>query len=372
MMHEATSRGDCHCRIAALSAKFMARRELCSVSPLLHGFHGCPAPPKERHVLEFLFLFAMFAVGVGILCLGAEGMLHGAVSIATRMGVSQLVIGLTLVAFGTSAPELSLDVSAALKGSTELAFGDLVGSNIANIGLILGIAAMICPLRVHMRLLRTELPIVIAVSLLVLALAWDGTIGQQDGIFMLAAFVLFLGYSYRAARQESARVKAEYKEAAGEATLPGKPLGKSWLLVVAGLAGLVLGAQLMVYSAVEAAKLLGVSELLIGLTIVAIGTSLPELATSAVAARRGDADIVVGNVIGSNIFNMLLILAVVAIIEPVPVAAQSLSVDLPVMIAFAVALVPIMLRGMVITRSEGILLTTGMAAFLAWQIYSAL
>lgn len=321
---------------------------------------------------QILLLVAIFAVGVVILYYGAEGMLHGAVSIATRMGVSQLVIGLTLVAFGTSAPELSLDISAAIKGSTQLAFGDLVGSNISNIGLILGIAAIICPLRINMRLLRAELPIMIAVSLLVLAIAFDGVISRQDGIFMLAAFVLFLGYSYRAARQESARVKAQFKEEAEETTLLGEPVGKSWLLVLVGLAGLVIGAQLMVYSAVEAAKLLGVSELLIGLTIVAIGTSLPELATSTVAACRGDADIVVGNVIGSNIFNMLLILAVVAIIQPVPVSPQSIRVDLPIMIAFAVALVPIMLRGMVITRREGYLLVAGMGGFLAWQIYAGL
>lgn len=323
-------------------------------------------------MLQVLLLVAIFAVGVVILYYGAEAMLHGAVSIATRMGISQLVVGLTLVAFGTSSPELSLDVSAALQGSTELAFGDLVGSNIANIGLILGIAAIICPLRIHMRLLRAELPIAIAVSLLVLALAWDGVISRQDGLFMLAAFVLFLGYSYRAARKESAKVKAQLEEEAEETTLRGEPLGKSWLLVAVGLAGLVIGAQLMVYSAVGAAKLLGVSELLIGLTIVAIGTSLPELATSTVAARRGDADIVVGNVIGSNIFNMLLILAIVAIIEPVPVATQSLYVDLPIMIAFVAALAPIMLRGMVITRREGMLLVAGMAAFLAWQIYAAI
>lgn len=323
-------------------------------------------------MLHILGLIAIFAVGVAILCYGAEAMLHGAVSIATRMGISQLVIGLTLVAFGTSSPELSLDVSAALQGSTQLAFGDLVGSNISNIGLILGIAAIIRPLHINMRLLRAELPIVIAVSLLVLGLGFDGEISRQDGLFMLAAFVLFLGYSFQAARNESARVKAEFQAEAKEAAPPGEPVGKSWLLVVVGLTGLVVGAQLMVYSAVEAAQLLGVSELLIGLTIVAIGTSLPELATSVVAARRGDADIILGNVFGSNIFNMLFILAIVAIIQPVPVTTQSIYVDLPIMIAFAAVLVPIFLRDMVISRRNGVFLVTGMAAFLGWQIYLGL
>ena len=233
-------------------------------------------------MLNVLVLFLIFAVGMVVLYFGAEATLNGAVSIAARMGVSQLVIGLTLVAFGTSCPELSLDISAAIQGSTDLAFGDLVGSNIANIGLILGIAAIVSPLRVQMRLLRAEVPIVIAVSLVVLGLASDGVISRQDGLFMLAAFVLFVGYSYRAARLESAKVQREIKEAAEVTT----GIGKSWLMIVLGLLGLVAGAQLMVYSAVEMARLIGVSELIIGLTIVALGTSLPELATSIVASRR--------------------------------------------------------------------------------------
>ena len=323
-------------------------------------------------MFHILGLVAVFVVGVVILCYGAAGMLRGAVSIATRMGISQLVIGLTLVAFGTSSPELSLDVSAALRGSTQLAFGTLVGSNIANVGLILGIAAMIAPLKINMRLLKVEAPIALAVSLLVLGLGFDGEISRLDGFILLGAFVLFITFSYWSARKESDRVKSEFVAAAHDASPVSEPMGKSWVLVVIGLVGLILGAQLMVYSAVEVAKLLGISELIIGLTIVAIGTSLPELATSIVAARRGDADIAVGNVIGSNIFNMLLILAVVAIILPVPVSTQSIRVDLPTMIAFAIAPLPMMFSGMVITRREGFLLVTAMAAFLGWQIHLAL
>lgn len=319
-------------------------------------------------MLYVLLLFAIFVVGVGILYVGAEATLHGAVSIATRMGISQLVVGLTLIAFGTSCPELSLDVSAALRGTTDLAFGDLVGSNIANIGLILAVAAIVCPLRVQMRLLRAELPVAIAVSVLVYALAFDGVISRQDGLFMLAGFVLFLSFSYRAARQESAKVQRDFKEAADAST----SMGKSSLLIVGGLLGLVAGAQLMVYAAIEMARMLGVSELIIGLTIVALGTSLPELATAIVASRRKQADIVVGNVIGSNIFNLLLILAIVAVITPVPVAVSSLQAELPVMIAFVVVLVPIMLRGMIVSRAEGIFLATGFAAFLGWQLYLSL
>jgi cation:H+ antiporter len=317
-------------------------------------------------MITIVMLFALFAVGLVVLYYGAEGTLHGAVSIARRMGISQLVIGLTLVAFGTSCPELSLDVSAALRGSTALAFGDLVGSNIANVGLILALAAIICPLRVRMRLLRAEVPIAIATSLLVLALSLDGEITRQDAIFMLAAFVLFVGYSYRAARKESAQVQEEFREAAAEMTTR-----RTAIYLVAGLLALVIGAQMMVYAAVEFAKLLGISELIIGLTIVALGTSLPELATSAVAARRKDADIVVGNVIGSNIFNMLLILALVALIQPVPVPATSHRVDLPVMIGFVAILIPMMLRGMIISRREGVFLLVGYVIFVCWQVTAA-
>lgn len=315
-----------------------------------------------------LWLASVFVVGLVILYFGAEGTLHGSVSIATRMGISPLVIGLTLVAFGTSCPELSLDISAAIRGNADLALGDLVGSNIANMGLILGIGAAIYPVRVHMRLLRAEVPIAIATSLLVLGLAVDGVISRQDGWIMLAAFVLFVGYSYRAARRESAAVKREITETVENHVSP----ARSAALVVGGLGALVVGAQLMVYAAVEAAGLLGISPLIIGLTIVALGTSLPELATSVVAARRKEGDIVAGNVIGSNIFNMLMILAVVAVIRPITVASGTIWVDLPVMIAFAAALVPIMLRGMVVSRGEGILLIAGYFAFLAWQLYAAL
>jgi cation:H+ antiporter len=319
-------------------------------------------------VLSIQTLLIIFVVGLVILYAGAEGTLHGSVSIARRVGISQLVIGLTLVAFGTSAPELSLDVSAAFQGSTDLALGDLVGSNIANIGLILGIAGILRPIRVHMRLLRAEVPILISASLVLYAMALDGEIGRQDGLIMLAMFVLFLGYSYRAARRESARVQQEFKEAATEKS----SMWKSSLMVISGLTGLVVGAQLMVYAAVGMAERMGVSELIIGLTIVAVGTSLPELATSVVASRRNEADIVVGNVIGSNIFNILFILALVAVISPVPVRPESLHVDMPVMIGFVVLLAPIMLRGMVVSRAEGIFLVTGYAAFLGWQLLAAL
>lgn len=323
-------------------------------------------------MLTVLWLLAIFAVGVVILYFGADNFLHGAVSIARRLGVSQLAIGLTLVAFGTSCPELSLDILAALQGTTDLAFGNLVGANIINVGLIMGVAAVISPLRIHLRLLRAELPIVIALSITVLAVALDGVISRQDGLLLLAAFVLFLAFSYRAARRESASVQREFKEAAEPPAEAPPGVAKSAAMGVGGLLALVIGAQFMVYSAVGLARLMGVSELVIGLTIVALGTTLPELATAVVASRRNEADIVVGNVIGSNIFNLMLVLAVVAVITPVPVATETLRIELPVMIAFVLALVPIMWRGMVVTRKEGLMLLSGFAAFLAWQFYVAI
>lgn len=310
----------------------------------------------------------VFAAGLGVLYLGAEGTLHGAVRLARSFGISPLVIGLTLVAYGTSAPELSLDVTAALRGTTDLAFGDLIGSNIANIGLILAVAAILRPLKVEMRLLRAEVPIVIAVSLLLWGLAADGELSRQDGLILLAGFVLLTGYMVRSVREESRAVQREFEQQSPRSGARWRDSG--W--VVLGLSGLVLGAQLMIFGAVGIARAWGVSELIIGLTIVAIGTSLPELATSIVAARKNEADIVVGNVIGSNIFNLLCVMALVAIIRPIPVPPGALVVELPIMVGFVVLLVPIMLRGLVITRAEGALLLVGFVAFVAWQVVTAM
>lgn len=306
----------------------------------------------------------LFGIGLGVLYVGAESLVKGAVRLAESFRISPLVIGLTLVAFGTSAPELTLDLTAAYQGAVDLAFGDLVGSNIANIGLVLGTGALVRPLRVRMRLLRVEVPIVIVVSLGLFGLAADGEVGRFDGAMMLLCFLAFLAYTYRLARRESPQVKKEFEHFAAN----DRGRIASALLVLGGLMGLVFGAQLMVYAAVAMAREFGVSELVIGLTIVAIGTSLPELATSVVGALRGEADIVVGNVLGSNIFNILWIMAIVTQVRPLPVHAQSLSFDLPVMIAFAVALVPIMLRGMIINRYEAAVLLVGYAAFTARQV----
>jgi cation:H+ antiporter len=315
--------------------------------------------------MTVLVQMALFTVGLGLLYFGAETLVKGSVRLATSFGVSKLIVGLTLVAFGTSAPELSLDVTAAFRGAVELAFGDLVGSNIANIGLVLGAGALVRPIRVQKRLLRTEVPIVVAVSLVLWAMAADGEIGRGDAVILGVGFFAFLTYMFRSALRKEFDVQEELSSLVH--AQGGR--GKATLMVLGGLAGLVVGAQFMVFSAVALARILGVSELVIGLTVVAVGTSLPELATSVVASYRGEADISVGNVLGSNVFNLLWIMALVALIHPLPVMDHSLNFDLPVMVAFAVGLAPIMFRGLAITRWEGGLLLAGYAFFLGMQAF---
>ncbi|MBS0206721.1 MAG: calcium/sodium antiporter [Planctomycetes bacterium] len=313
--------------------------------------------------MDILLNLLLFAVGLVILYYGAESTLNGSVRIAEAFGVSKLVIGLTLVAYGTSAPELTLDVTAALRGSTDLAFGDLIGSNIANLGLILAVGALIRPMQVEMKLLSAEVPIMIATALMTWSLAADGVLDRQDGLAMLACLALVVGYSFRSVTSESAAVKSDIEEAGSSTT----SLKWSVVLVIVGLAGLVLGAQLMVLGATSLARSLGVSELLIGMTIVAVGTSLPELATTIVAARKGEADIAVGNVIGSNIINLLGVLACVATISNVQIATSSLSFELPFVTLMSLLLVPMMIRGQRITRGEGVVLLLMYLGFLIAQ-----
>jgi cation:H+ antiporter len=301
----------------------------------------------------------LFVAGLALLYVGAEGLVKGAVRLAQAAGVSSLVVGLTLVAFGTSMPELAVSTTAAFHGAVDLAFGNLVGSNIANIGLILGVAALIRPLAVKKQLLRVDVPVMIAVSLGTWGLAADGEVGRWDGVIMLASFAALLVYTHRIARRDQAEVHEQVERIAGV----GPARATSVLLVVASLTGLIAGAQLMVYAAMGLARVLEVSELVIGLTIVAIGTSLPELATSTVAAFRCEADIAIGNIVGSNNFNLLCILGLTAQVRPMPVHASSLGYDLPVMIGFAAALVPIMLSGLTISRWEGAILLAGYTGY---------
>jgi cation:H+ antiporter len=315
------------------------------------------------------------ALGIALLVGGAELLVRGASAIAGRLGVAPVVIGLTVVALGTSAPELAIGVRAAAGGDTEVAFGNVLGSNIANVLLILGSAAVISSLSVAQRIVRLDVPIVIAVSVAVFLLAVDGNVGRIDGALLLVVLVVYLGWLVRDARRESPDVLAEYRDVIDDVEGPtaDRPLPVQGVLILGGLAGLVVGGELLVDGAVEVAAELGVSDLVIGLTVVAIGTSLPELATSVLAALRGQRDMAVGNVIGSNVLNLTAVLGATSVVaaDGVPVSDTALRVDLPVMLLATALLVPVLWNGFVITRTEGMVLLAAYGTYLAYVVLDA-
>jgi len=288
------------------------------------------------------------ALGLILLTAGAESLVRGASRGAARLGIPSLIVGLTVVAFGTSAPEFAVSIQSAWSGQADIALGNVVGSNIFNILFILGLSALIVPLAIASQLIRIDVPLMIGASALVLLLALDGGIGRIDGVILFSGLVLYTGFQIRQGRRE---------QQGGEG-LREPPAGSGWTdlaLVVGGLVLLVAGSNLLVASAVAIAQFLGVSELVIGLTIVAAGTSLPEVATSVVASLRGQRDIAVGNVVGSNVFNILGVLGLSAAVSPagIGVAPPALQFDIPVMIATAVACLPIFVTGREIARWEG-------------------
>jgi len=313
-----------------------------------------------------LITLLWFGLGLTLLILGADWFLRGASGVALRYGISPFVVGLVIIGFGTSAPELAVNVSAVLRQNYDLALGNVVGSNIANVGLILGVSALLAPLTVHMRLLRVEAPLMILVGTLLWVLCLDGVLGRGDAILLLFGFAGLLTYVARTARLEPDTVQEEL----GDLALRRPGLKRNLAKLAVGLAVLLYGADLMVDSAVILARLWGMSELVIGLTVVAVGTSLPELASSLLAARRGQTDIAVGNVVGSCLFNILLILGVTATIHPLPVAPSMRWIELPVMVAFCAVLYPIIRRGLSVQRWEGSLLLLAFAGFTGWQVMS--
>jgi cation:H+ antiporter len=312
----------------------------------------------------------LFLAGLGLLVLGAEWLVKGASRLAAAAGVSPLVIGLTVVAFGTSAPETAVSVKSALAGQADIAVGNVVGSNIFNVLFILGASAAITPLVVASQLIRLDVPVMIGVSLLMLLLAGDGSIGRLDAAVLFAGAVAYTAFQVWQSRRETAAVKDEYAHEYGpRRSAAAVNVG----LVVAGLALLVLGSRWLVSGAVAFAQALGVSELVIGLTIVAAGTSLPEVATSILAALRGERDIAVGNVVGSNIFNILAVLGLSGLVAPAGLRAADalLRFDLPVMIAVAVACLPIFASGARIARWEGALFLLYYVAYAAYVVLAA-
>jgi cation:H+ antiporter len=302
--------------------------------------------------------------GLIMLFIGAEGLVRGSSNLAIKIGIAPLVVGLTVVSFGTSAPELVVSLKAALSGNGSISLGNVIGSNIANIALILGLAALIRPLSVHANVIMREIPIMIAISLLLLVLLIDGEVGFIDGIILSGGLIIYLVVSVIMARKEkNAEVDAEFEE--GLKSKFGIPL--SIVFIIVGLGLLLFGANMFVQSAVAIAKIFNVSDAIIGLTIVAIGTSLPELITSIVAAYKKEADIAIGNVVGSNIFNILGILGITALI--IPISSLGISyVDSGVMLFTAIILFPLSRTGFSISRFEGALLLVGYAGYFYYLI----
>ena len=311
--------------------------------------------------LPILFII----VGLILLAVGAEGLVRGSSAIALRLGIAPLVIGLTVVAFGTGSPELFVSVGAALGGNSSIALGNVIGSNISNIALILGIAALVRPLTVRAEIVRREVPVMIAASVLLWLLLLDGSLSQIDGFLLTACAVGYTFFNYRLAKTNKQEfVEEEYKEVFEQ---PKKPLWLDIAFAIAGLAILLVGANLLLNGAVTVAESFGISQIVIGLTIVAIGTSLPELATSVAAAIKGESDVALGNAIGSNTLNIFCVLGLTALIQPIS-AADVRTVDLAVMVGTALLGLFLLWRGFVLNRIEGAILVIGYIIY----IYSLL
>jgi len=319
------------------------------------------------------FTLVLFLMGLALLVVGADRLVHGASRLARTLGVSPLIVGLTVVAYGTSAPEVAVSVTSGLKGQTALALGNVIGSNIFNVLFILGISALIAPLVVSQQLVRFDVPLTIALSFLTYGFAWDRKISRLEGWVLVALAVGYTVFTIVQSRRESEAVKAEYAQKYGSERESVSRLLLDLVWVVGGLAALVVGSSWFVDGAVSIAQALGVSELIVGLTIVAAGTSLPEVATSIVASIRRERDIAVGNVVGSSIFNILVVLGVVSVVAPsgIPVSPSVLAFDLPVMIAVAVSCLPIFFTGSLIARWEGGLFLAYYIAYTTYLILDA-
>jgi cation:H+ antiporter len=316
----------------------------------------------------------LLIAGLVVLVAGAEAVVRGAGRLAALAGVSPLVIGLTVVAFGTSAPELAVNVQAAWRGASGLGIGNVVGSNIFNVLLILGLSAIITPLTVARQLVRLDVPVMIGVSFLAGILVWDGKLGRWEGGLLTALLMVYLATLYVLSRRAPAQAlplppeaEPERPEGVGAALL-------ALLLAVAGIAMLVMGARMLVRGGVDIATALGVNETVIGLTIVAIGTSLPEVATSVVASLRGQRDLAVGNVVGSNIFNILSVLGLASLVAPggIAIPHEVIRFDIPLMIAVAVLCLPVFVSGAVISRFEGALFLSYYVCYTVLLILTAL
>ena len=317
----------------------------------------------------------LFIAGLVGLIAGAELLVRGASKLALSFGISPLVVGLTIVAFGTSSPELAVSTGAALDGQTDLALGNVVGSNIFNVLFILGLSALITPLVVNIQLIRQEVPIMIGASVILLLVCLDGRIGLLDGLLLCGLMVAYTVFLIVQSRRESQAAKDEYAAEVQPAATGAwdSKLPVQLLMIVIGLGFLVAGSEALVTASIAFAKALGVSDLVIGLTIVAAGTSMPEVATSIMAAIKGERDIAVGNVVGSNTFNILGCLGIASVVSPsgLGVPSSLLALDMWVMLATALACLPVFLTGREIARWEGGVFLAYYAAYVAWLILAA-
>ena len=311
-----------------------------------------------------LFQSIAFFLGVFGVYIGAEWFFKGSSNLSRDLGIKPIIIGLTVVAFGTSTPEFAVSLTAAVKGSDKISIGNIIGSNIANLGLVLGITAIVFPLRVERIIMKKELPLMIGISCLFFFMAMDRRIGVVDGVILFTGIVLYIGYqiynilSSNNSRNRSNRIKIQ------DLIINKKTLLLNIVFIALGLGSLLLGSQWLVKSAICIAGRLGISEMVIGLTVVAMGTSIPEMATSVVSAFRKETDICVGNIIGSNIFNILLVIGSVALIKPLTITPETLFFELPVMLLFSIALIPMIRGNLAVNRIEGFLLVSGYLIFI--------
>lgn len=303
------------------------------------------------------------AGGLVLLTLGAELLVRAAVSLARRLGLSPLVIGLTVVSVGTSLPELVVSLDAAFQGNAALGIGNVVGSNISNIALILGLAALVRPMQVEAQVVRVDGPILVATSLLLVGMVLDQGLGHLDGVLLSLGVVGYVVYNVWAARKEPKVVHKEF-----DVGIPSqRSLGRDLGFLVLGVAGLVAGADVLIGGALHVARILEVPQIVVGLTVVAVGTSLPELATSVMAAHRGKGDIAIGNAVGSSIFNILGILGVTAVVHPLSTASLT-AVELVVMVGVAVLVLPLLYSHYTLSRTEGGLLLLAYFGYLSFLV----
>ncbi len=309
--------------------------------------------------MELALNAALTIAGLAMLCYGGHWLVGGGVAIAKRLGISNIVIGMTVVAYGTSTPELAASIAAAGEHS-QIILGNIVGSNIANVGMVIGVSAILVPLAVSRTAVRKELLVVLGASALLIALSLDGQISQYDGALLIAVLVAFTALTYRSIRMGQPAREKDATERSGSSHL------KSFVLLGVGIALLYVGSELTVDNAVRIAQSFGISEKVIGITIIAIGTSLPELITSVIAIRKGHADIGIGNIVGSNIYNILMIMGVASALAGIAIVDE-IYVDYAVMVGFSLVLVAVMKTGLV-ARKVGVGLAVGYAAYLALSL----